>query len=283
MNLIRCFIAFCVFSVSLNAQHNISASADTEFEIEQTIEITQEITYRNSSETTLDQLYLNDWANSFSTKTTPLAKRFAENFRNGFHFAKDERRGRTTIHSVTGQEGSPLTWRRGDELDIMVLDLPSSLGPNEIFTFSLSYTVKPPEDRFTRYGVTRNNDYKLKYWLITPAVFDGKWIAYSNKNTDDYFQSPTNFSVTFNFPQEYSLFSDLNLVSRDTIQNRKQFELSGRYRMQSTMYLEKIPSFRSVVTDQVEVVTNIQDRKVSRTGRALLGGPYHRISERQTW
>lgn len=269
MNLFRCFIAFYIISFSLKAQHDISVEA-TLNEVDHTIEIVQQITYLNSSQTSLDQIYLNDWANSFSSKTTPLAKRFSENFRNGFHFEKDAKRGRTTINSVATAGGSPLNWQRGSEVDIMVVDLPVKLPPGEAYSFSLSYIVKLPEDKFTRYGVTRTNDYKLKYWLITPAVFDGKWYAYSNKNTDDYFQTPSNFSIAFTFPEEYSLFTDLDVLSRDTIQNKKQFRLQGSSRMQTTMYFEKIASFGSVLTDHVEVVTNLQDRKVSPTGRALL-------------
>ncbi|MEM7187258.1 MAG: metalloprotease, partial [Bacteroidota bacterium] len=239
-------------------------------EVDHELDISQEITYINNSETTLKQLYLNDWANSFSSKTTPLAKRFSENFKNGFHFEKDENRGKTTLHSITDSSGAPLVWQRGDEADILVIPLDGGLPPGESFTLRLSYTIKLPEDKFTRYGVTREFDYRVKYWLITPAVFDGEWQAYSNKNTDDYFQQPTDYSIEFTIPENYTLFTDLNEVKQDTIQQKKQLLLQGNSRMRTALYIEQTPTFRSVVTDQVEVVTNLQDKKVTSTGRALL-------------
>ena len=262
-------IALLLVSFSMKAQHTITVNANLNSE-DHTISITQEIAYINTSETTLNELFLNDWANSFSSKTTPLAKRFAENFKSGFHFEKDENRGRTDIESITGAAPAPLDWQRGSEVDIIKINLNAPLRPGETFLINLTYTVKLPEDKFTRYGVTRENNYRLKHWLITPSVFDGEWHAYSNKNTDDYFQLPSNFSITFNYPSKYQLFTDLVVVAEQTLQNNKQIHLEGKLRMQTPLYLEQISTFRSVMTDEVEVVTNLTDKKVTSSGRALL-------------
>ena len=269
MKLLWFFILFVLVSFSLKAQHSITVDAllDTE---DHTVRIQQQIEYRNTSETTLDEIYLNDWANSFSSKNTPLAKRFAENFRSAFHFEKDENRGRTDIDSITDKNGVSLDWERGTEVDIVKINLRIPLAPGEVYTINLSYVVKLPEDRFTRFGVTNQNNYKLKYWLITPSVFDGKWHAYSNKNTDDYFQYPTHFSITFTFPSHYQLFTDLNVVEEQTLQNEKQLKLEGDQRMHTDLYFEQFPTFTSVATDQVEVVTNLKDEKVSSAINALL-------------
>jgi len=263
------FILFVLVSFSLKAQHSIIVDALLNTE-DHTVRIHQQIEYKNTSETTLNEIYLNDWANSFSNKNTPLAKRFAENFRSAFHFEKDENRGRTDIDSITDENGVSLNWERGTEVDILKVNLGTPLAPGEVYTMSLSYVVKLPEDRFTRFGVTNGNNYKLKYWLITPSVFDGKWHAYSNKNTDDYFQYPTHFSITLTYPGHYKLFTDLNVVEEQTLQNEKQLKLEGDQRMHTDLYLEQFPTFVSVVTDQVEVVTNLKDEKVSPAINALL-------------
>ncbi|MCB0436302.1 MAG: hypothetical protein KDD08_09650, partial [Mangrovimonas sp.] len=51
------------------------------------LSIEQIITYKNTSADTLKTIYLNDWMESYSVKTSPLAKRFAEEFKSDFHFA----------------------------------------------------------------------------------------------------------------------------------------------------------------------------------------------------
>ncbi|MBX2828598.1 MAG: metalloprotease [Flavobacteriaceae bacterium] len=251
------------------AQHDISVDA-TLNATTHIIHIDQQITYKNDSQSVLNEIYLLDWANSFSNKDTPLGQRFAENFKNGFHFEKDENRGRTDINRITDDQGNTVIWERGDEVDILKVFPPNSIPPGSSFTFHLKYAVKLPEDKFTRYGVTRNGDYKLKYWLITPAVFDGEWQHYSHKNTDDYFQSPTNFQVTVQFPSNYALFTDLNASTIDNAKGNNKLLLEGQNRMSFSIHLQKERNFESVVTDQVEMVTDLKDKKVSDANKAIL-------------
>ncbi|MDC8004620.1 metalloprotease [Aureisphaera galaxeae] len=265
-----------VFAASLAswAQHDITVDAVLNTTTH-TIDIQQEIVYQNTSEVSLNEIYLLDWANSFSNKNTPLAKRFAENFKSGFHFEKDENRGRTTVNSINDANGTAIIWERGEEVDILKAIPASPVAPGGTYTLKLNYSVKLPEDKFTRYGVDRNQDYKIKYWIITPAVFNGEWQHYSHKNTDDYFQSPTDFSVTLEFPFEYSLFSDLNEVpasSQGEASSRgsKRVSLEGKGRMFFSIYLQKTRNFESVVTDQLELITDLKDKKVAPANKAIL-------------
>lgn len=253
----------------MKAQHAIVVDADLDTQTH-TVSIVQEITYRNTSNAALSELYLNDWANSFSSKTTPLAKRFAENFKSAFHFEKDENRGRTDIQKITNATGQSLPWERASEVDIIRIPLDTPLASGAEYVLKLEYRVKLPEDKFTRFGVTKELNYKLKYWLITPAVYDEQWHAYSNKDTDDYYQWPSNFKITLSFPSDYDLFSALDVTEEKTLQNKKQITLEGNDRIQTNLYLGRNTSFESVLTDQVEVVTNLTDKKVSNVGKALL-------------
>ncbi|WP_104812138.1 hypothetical protein [Aureitalea marina] len=168
------------------------------------LDIVQEVLFTNTSNDTISQIYFNDWANSFSTKTTPLAERFGENFDRAFRFEKDEDRGRTQIYSVANSQSLALEWKRGDELDILIVQLDSVLQPGEIYKLKFQYNSKQPDARLTRYGVTRQGDYKLKYWYLTPAVYRDGWQAYSNKNSEDLFQAPTSYRITFNSPRVIS-------------------------------------------------------------------------------
>ena len=88
------------FIVTLvQAQHQININATLVPE-SKTIVVEQELIYKNNSDSILKEIYLNDWANSFSSKKTPLAKRFAENYQASFHFENNKNRGHTQIIKI---------------------------------------------------------------------------------------------------------------------------------------------------------------------------------------
>jgi hypothetical protein len=256
-------------AIQAAAQHTVNIDA-TLVPIKKTLSIKQEITYKNTSADTLKELYLFDWANSFSTKTSPLGQRFAENYNSSFHFEKDEDRGKTTIEKIYGNTQVPLQWQRGDDVDILKIIPEKPLLPNDSYTFSLEYAVKLPDSKFTRYGVDKNGDYKLKYWYISPAVYNGEWQVYSNKNTDDLFLTPSEFSVKLHLPKNYTIVSDLNIIEENISQNTKSITLSAEKRTNITVYLEKNSTFETIETDKLKVITNLQNSKVNPPVQALM-------------
>lgn len=252
----------------IKAQHDISIDAVLEGTSE-TLIIKQQIVFYNSSSTVLNEIHLNDWANSFSSKTTPLAKRFAENYDSSFHFEKSSNRGNTHISSITNTLGDSLAWKRGNEVDILIVSLDRALVPGDSYTLNLLYSVKLPDDKFTRYGISRSGDFSMRYWYISPGVFDGKWQVFSNKNTEDLYLLPSNFQVKLTYPAVYNLTTDLDVRFEDNNDNIKTFVGYGSNRMQVPMFLEKRSTFETIVTDKLEVITNLQDKKVNATMRAL--------------
>ena len=63
----------------MHAQHHISIEA-TLLSQEGSLDIEQQIVYKNTSNVILNEIFISDWANSFSSKTTPLGERFSENY-----------------------------------------------------------------------------------------------------------------------------------------------------------------------------------------------------------
>lgn len=263
------FALLCMLAFGTNAQHAITIDANVVPE-EGTMNIQQEIVYLNTSSDTLHELYLNDWPNSFSSKTTPLAKRFAENYDSSFHFEKKKDRGRTTISGFATTANTPLDWERGKAADIIRVDLSTPLLPGESYAFTVRYSVKFPDDKFTRYGVTNKGDFRLKYWYLSPAVYDGTWHAYSNKNTNDLYTYPTNFSIRLNYPTTYTLASNLDVKSQAQQGDSSVAVLEGENRTNVLLHLERKPTFETIETDKFSVVTNLTDEKVSPTIRALM-------------
>lgn len=243
------------------AQHDVVINADLDSE-KKIITINQEITYTNFSKDTLTKIFFHDWVNSFSSKTTPLAKRFNEDFLKRFYFAKDEERGATIIQNITNNELQSLHWgRQQDTVDIMWIQPSSPIYPGEKSTFLIKYKIKVPSNKFTRYGYNDNGDFSLKYWYIIPAVYDTKWNTYSHKNLDDLYAPVINYQINFTLPSTYTIASDLdeekNIVSND--EPRKTVRLSGDKRNEISLYLEKKTSFSSYTTGGVQVISNIDD------------------------
>ena len=251
------------------AQHQIKLDASLDIRAQEVHNI-GEYQYVNTSNDTLNQIYFNDWGNSFSAKTTPLAIRFGENFDSSFHFEKEENRGRTTINSISNASGTELSWERGEELDILILNLEKPLLPGQSVKINIDYKVKLPNARFTRYGYTREGNFNLRYWYISPAVYDGTWQAYSNKNTNDLYLTPSSFDISFRVPANYKLTTELDLVQESLVGMEKRFILKGESRMRAELFLERRLSYETIVTDQFDVSTNIQDKKVNAPVRALI-------------
>ncbi|MBV1923903.1 MAG: metalloprotease, partial [Flavobacteriaceae bacterium] len=269
MKLQRYITLLILFAViSIQAQHNVTINSvlDTE---KNTLNITQKIQFKNTSSVSLNEIYLNDWANSFSSKTTPLGKRFSENYSSSFHFEKDEDRGKTTILNISNNDQSNLSWNHGDAVDIIIVTLNQPLLPNETFDINLMYTVQLPNDKFTRYGVTENKDYKLNYWFITPAVFDGEWHAFSNKNTEDLYLSPSSFNISITTPKKYFVISDFDIVSETISEENKETILEGDQRMFTKIHLIQRNDFETIKTDKFDVITNLKGKKVTPTISAL--------------
>ncbi len=270
-----------IFSwLSSQAQNDISISA-TLIPESKSLSVEEEVVYKNTSTEILNEIYFFDWANSFSSKTTPLGKRFSENYESSFHFEKDKDRGKTDIISVANKDLNSLKWERGNEVDILKVILDKPLSPNESYTIKFTFNVKIPDDKFTRFGVTEDNDFKLQYWYLSPAVYSEKWEVYSNKNVEDLYLAPSNFNVQFNLPKEYFVNSDLDLVSDEIQATNRIVKLAGEKRMHSDFFLQQIQDFEAIETDQFTIVTNIHDKKVNDPMRALLiDRVVHFLSER---
>lgn len=262
MNLSRIYhiiISFFILQVT-TAQHDISIDATLDAE-KKVISIDQQITYTNTSDKTLKEILLHDWANSFESKTTPLGERFSEDFLKRFYFAKDYERGATAIASIKGISGENLTFERYNQLpDIIKLTIDNELLPGESFTFNLKYKVKLPSEKFTRYGYHKNGDFSLKYWYIVPAVYDQDWQTYSHKNLDDLYAPLADFQINFTFPNKYSLTSELdqNELTSDDKQN-KTIQLTGKNRNEVNLYLEQTNSFYDFKMNGVKLISNIDD------------------------
>ena len=269
MKKILLYISLFALSINISAQNKIDINAAFNIK-ERTIQISQFISYKNESNIALDTIYLNDWSNSYSTKNTPLALRFAEEYSTKFHFAKNEERGFTSITSMTSNSKALNFERLEDSPDVIRVILTQTLQPNESYALNLNYLIQLPSSKFTDYGITSYNELFLKYWYITPAVFDGVWHYYSNKNLNDLYIPKANITVQAEFPRNYILTSELELV--DTIQkdSTQSLVLQGKNRIDTKFFLTKFPKYKTVQTDHFSVVSDIVEEDLEAADKAII-------------
>ncbi|NNC46489.1 MAG: metalloprotease, partial [Winogradskyella sp.] len=216
-------------------------------------------------------VYLNDWNNSYSTKSTPLAKRFEEEFSTKFHLAKNSQRGFTTVTSIRDDSNQTLTYTNPkDHPDVLEVDLNNPVLPKSSYTLILNYILVIPDNSFTSYGFTNNKDFELKHWYITPAVYDGKWHYYSNKDLDDLYVPKADITLTLTHPRNYQVVSELDFVSIDSNQKAQTTILYGKDRIDTYLLLSKLPNYGFVQTDDFILVSNIGEKGLPPQDKAIL-------------
>lgn len=251
-------LAFCwPLLWSVQAQHKNTMRANLVRETH-TLEIQQEFTYVNRSADSLPELYFNDWANAYSDKNTALALRFAEEFRKSLHLAREDERGSTNILTVVDGVYRGLTWKRLPGKDIVRFDLSEPLAPGDSTRLFFTYTVKLPPNRYTPFGYGSDGSYYLKDWYLTPAVYDGGWKLYSNKNLEDLYTDITDTRIELSFPDSLYLGTNYVDINLSRLPDRQLATLRGTRRKSCDVILNQDRPFEKHVTPFLFVVTDIR-------------------------
>ncbi|PRP66126.1 aminopeptidase [Nonlabens agnitus] len=261
------FLLIPVISFAQN-QTKIIAFLDPDNDL---LEIEQTLTVTNDSNEDWDRVVLLDWANSFSSKETALANRFAEDFKNRFQFANDEDRGKTVISTDNGSKDYTIH-RLDDQQDIVELLLDTPLKPKESKTFELKYSVQIPEDDFTNYGKTSKGEYNLKYWYLHPANFvDGSWEYYSHKDLDDFYGKTIDFTISLHTPTNLFATSNVPLTLYAPTGVRNSYLFEGKSYSQADLYLRNTnDQFKTFKTNDLLVTTDIKEDDLAPEMKQLL-------------
>ncbi|ESU28298.1 hypothetical protein FLJC2902T_16470 [Flavobacterium limnosediminis JC2902] len=239
----------------------------------QTLTVNQEIIYVNATNDTIKEYVLNDWNNAYSDKNTPLGKRFSDEFIRSFHLADDSERGKTTIISVTDQNDIALEFSRPEkQIDLLNIHLPAPILPNQEFKLKIKYTVKIPNQRFTRFGYDNNTgSMYLKNWFLTPARIDNAvFVKNSNENLDDIANALSDYDIKINVPSDIKLFTDLESTKLSEEENEVTYQLTGKNITDFNLVLESEPSFTNYKNKDQEIVTNLKDKRLNNFQKAIV-------------
>lgn len=228
------------------------------FPDEKKLNIQQNLTYYNHSQDSLSEIYFHDWNHAFSHKNTALGKRFVENYSKKFFFAPEKERGYTKIFNVNEQTKA-LKWKQIDNDDILKIYLDKPLLPQENIQIDIFYTLIIPHAKFTSYGVEKEV-FNLRYWYLTPAVYDGKWQLMHHLDMDDLYEAPTDFALYFEIPEDMTLASNLKVTKH----TGGKYWLSGENTKDIQVVINPENTFIHFKTNFTEVVTNLNNIELNK-------------------
>lgn len=240
--------------------------------IEKTIDVQQNIYFSNTSSDTLYSIVLNDWNNSFSSKKSALAKRFSDEFIRSFHLASEDDRGSTKIKNILDNNFQSLNWKRDEnQVDIVEIELENPILPNTTQKINLLYTLKLPNEKFSRYGFYDDGKLYLKNTFLFPATYEnGKFIKNSNVNLDDIFNAPTDIKALVEIPLNYSLASNLSTIQNERKESFLKFELTGNNKKEFILIISPTLEFTTYKNEHIEVSSSINKTRIDEIKKTLI-------------
>ncbi|MCI2227662.1 aminopeptidase [Polaribacter sp. MSW13] len=250
-------ILLSFLSISLFSQNNKITIKSTLNPKTNELLIQQEIIFHNNADTTLTEIFLHNWANSFKDRKTPLSKRFIEDFNKTMYFAKEEDLGHTTIKNISVNFENANYQELTNQADIIQIDLEKPLIIGDSIKISATYSVKIPSSKFTGYGKT-DRGYKLRFWYLTPAVYKNGWQLMSNLNLDDLYEEATDFNIEIDLPKDYILESNLYQY-KTAKENHTNYYLVGINKTNITLDINNKKQLKTLKTKNITIYTDIDN------------------------
>jgi hypothetical protein len=201
--------------------YKISAELNTD---DKTLIAKQSITYLNTENVELKEIYFHVYTNAFNSKETApfLFDDFNRAYSRGFE------PGNTVVDSVKTKSGQILKHSfQGEGNTILKVELAEPLKPGAAVELAMDYSVSiPPANERFGYG---ENHFNLGNWYPVAAVFDK-----SGWNLDKYYpigdpfySDSSNYEVTIKAPKEYIIAASGNYLSDKEEGNSRIWEFQG--------------------------------------------------------
>ena len=104
-------ILFFLIALKLFSQNEINIEAKL-LENGKKIVVSEKITVKNTNDKALTEIVLNDWNHAFSSKKSPLAKKFSDEFIRNYHLSLKSEHGETKIIEVKNTNYNLISYSR---------------------------------------------------------------------------------------------------------------------------------------------------------------------------
>lgn len=198
-----CLLSLLFFSHSLG-KHSPSVASykiEVKLDAENKKLLGNEIaTFRNTSQKSVDTLFLHLYPNAFQSDTTTFMR---ESLYPDRIKKREEHRGYMEIERISLSSGYDLTEEKIVDETIMKLPLRRSLLPQDTIALEIDFVVKLPKI-LARMGYW-GNSFVIGQWFPKMAVLeeDGEWNAHLYHATSEFFADFGSYDVSITLPLEY--------------------------------------------------------------------------------
>jgi len=210
----RCpfFLLFFFSSLLCFGQRGDSISIEVRLDtLANKLEVAQKFKLVNHSPKTLTHIYLNAWVNAYTGRLTELNRVKLEARKGSLYFSDRSQRGAIDNPFFQDSKKQPMQFHF-EEREFIKIELDSPWKRGDTISFEAFYGIKIPFDEVTKYGRSSDGDYLLKYFFLQPAVTDesGNWVLHHYKDFEEPIGYPTDYQINFEYPENYSIYSDLD-------------------------------------------------------------------------
>ena len=212
-------------------------------EEEHTANCKQVVNYVNNSNNTFEEIYFHLYPNAFredAIKPLVSTANFEKAYPNG------ESYGEINIHNVTYEKIGLKFEIGGEDLNILMVNLPETLYPNESIKIKIEYDLKLPNINH-RFGYGENTVNFANFYPIACVYEDGEGFVTDlyNSNGDPFYSDIANYEVSIRYNNKFVL-ANTGKVEED----RDNGEIRVVY-----IKADKVRDFCFVLSDKFQVVS----------------------------
>lgn len=233
-------------SKTLNTYNlNITYNEDHTLNIEQTIN------YTNRTETSLNNIKLHLYPNSFregATSSVVSTLNYKKCYYNGTSF------GDIKIESLKINETEQVPVINGNDNDILDITLENTLAPDSSINIYIVYTVTLPNINH-RFGYGDDTINVGNFYPILCVYENGEYSIDSyHYNGDPFYSEMANYVVSITAPNKYVLASTGNILAEESIDENKKYNIQANC----------VRDFAFVLSDKFNIVSdNINETTVN--------------------
>ena len=189
-----------------------------------TIDVKQNLKYRNNNDTSLDNLKFHLYPNCFreGAKSTVVSTlNYDKCYYKGATF------GSVEIKNVKVENEEKEIILEGEDEEILDIQFTSSLSPNASTDISIEYTVTIPNINH-RFGYGDDTINLGNFYPIVCMYEDGNFVTDGyHYNGDPFYSDMANYNVNITTPTTHTLASSGNIISETTNNNTKTYNITA--------------------------------------------------------
>ncbi|HMC99323.1 MAG TPA: M1 family metallopeptidase, partial [Ferruginibacter sp.] len=162
----------------------------------------EKIEYINNSPDTLKYIWFHVWPNAYKNDKTAFSDQLLENGNTRFYFSDKSAKGYINRLDFKVNNVTASTEDHSEHIDIIKLNLPFPLPPNQKILITTPFHEKLPFN-FSRSG-HEGESYQVTQWYPKPAVYDSKgWHPMPYLDQGEFYSEFGSFDVSITVPENY--------------------------------------------------------------------------------